>query len=85
MRPFGLGEWGYLSPASGSRNVIAFYAGCLPVPGDYDGDGLDDLSVYHAATGYWAIRYSGSGETAIFGPIGPGFITVMKSAIPIQR
>jgi len=59
---------------TGAQNVSAFYAECTPVPGDYDGDGLDDLSVYQAETGTWAVRYSGNGETAIFGPIGPGFV-----------
>lgn len=31
-------------------------AGATAVPGDYDGDGLIDLAVYHAASGKWFIR-----------------------------
>ena len=27
----------------------------LPVPGDYNGDGLTDIAVYHATMGYWFI------------------------------
>lgn len=31
-------------------------AGATAVPGDYDGDSLNDLAVYHAASGKWFIR-----------------------------
>jgi CSLREA domain-containing protein len=30
----------------------------MPVPGDYDGDGLADVAVYRPATGYWYILQS---------------------------
>ena len=30
--------------------------GCVPVPGDYDGDGAADLAVYNTLAGYWYIR-----------------------------
>jgi len=31
------------------------------VPGDYDGDGTTDLTVYHEPSGYWFIILSSSG------------------------
>jgi hypothetical protein len=30
----------------------------LPVPGDYDGDGITDIAVYHPALGAWRIQWS---------------------------
>ena len=28
----------------------------MPVPGDYNGDGLTDLAVYHTSSGTWSAR-----------------------------
>ena len=41
------------------RNHLAFQdggAGYVPVPGDYNGDGLTDLAVYVASSGTWYVR-----------------------------
>lgn len=37
----------------------------VPVPGDYDGDGLRDPAVYHQAGGTWYIRRSSDGATQV--------------------
>lgn len=56
--------------------VIFGGPGFVPVPADYDGDGIDDLGVYKAANGHWKVRMSGFGYNVIqvqgFG--GPGFL-----------
>ncbi len=36
-------------------------AGDIPTPGDYDGDGVTDISYYHPADGTWTIVTSSSG------------------------
>jgi FG-GAP-like repeat len=36
--------------------------GDQPVPGDYDGDGRDDLAVFRPSAGSWFLRLSGSGQ-----------------------
>lgn len=37
------------------------FAGTVPVAADYDGDGVDDLAVYHASSGNWYIFRSSLG------------------------
>lgn len=49
----GLGGWNYIYHNFGDSTNH-------PVPGDYDGDGKDDLSIKNDA-GYWKIDYSGNG------------------------
>ncbi|MCA1808572.1 MAG: hypothetical protein LC725_03800, partial [Lentisphaerae bacterium] len=38
------------------RNHLWGGPGYLPVPGDYDGDGIWDLALYESRTGLWHIR-----------------------------
>jgi hypothetical protein len=37
----------------------------IPVPGDYDGDGIGDLAVWNKVTGNWFIQYSSKGKTVL--------------------
>ena len=48
------------------------FANGVPVPVDYDGDGIADVAVYREASGYWIIQYSESGiiSTTKFGASG---------------
>lgn len=63
-----------LGPLSPDNPPITFGqpwgdAGMDPVPGDYNGDGVADLSVYHRGTGNWFIRSLGLGPPILFGEI----------------
>jgi hypothetical protein len=45
-----------------------------PVPGDYDGDGKIDISIYHESTGgWWIIPSSGVGPQGQVGAYGVGW------------
>jgi hypothetical protein len=39
--------------------------GYIPVPGDFDADGLADLVIYETATSIWAFRLSSLGYVPI--------------------
>lgn len=45
-----------------------------PVPGDYDGDGIEDVAVYTPTTGRWTIKRSSDGGTTVVNHGGPNFI-----------
>ena len=34
----------------------------IPVPADYDGDGLTDIAIARPSTGHWLIKFTGTGE-----------------------
>ena len=74
----GFGLWYAVSLAKGA--VLAWgeswgYLGTVPVPGDYNADGITDLAVYDPATGSWYVRTLG-GEVMAYPDLwgGPGFI-----------
>jgi len=52
--------------------------GAIPVPGDYDGDGVFDLAIFHQSTGNWYIRPLGNRPPIVYGDNwgGPGTIPV---------
>jgi hypothetical protein len=46
------GEW----LIAGQAPIRFGEPGDVPVPGDYDGDGVTDLAVYQASTAKWMVR-----------------------------
>lgn len=53
----GKGKWFIQKYPINNRDVYYFgRSGDLPVPGDYDGDGLTDVAVFRPETGLWAVR-----------------------------
>src|SRR5262249_36755593 len=60
------GQWQILlsSTAYATSRVVTLGGGTdLPVPGDYDGDGITDVAVFHRATAEWQIVNSSTGTT----------------------
>ena len=58
------GDWKILNSVGGftsSSTVALGGVGYTPVPGDYDGDGIQDVAVYNDATGAWNILKSSGG------------------------
>ena len=65
--PIGLGlltNWEIPPAATGDHDYPFGTAGDIPVPGDYDGDGVTDLAVFRPSTGVWHVSKSSSKFTA---------------------
>ncbi len=55
------GWWGYQGNTNSNRNFLPFGSGSLgdiPAPGDFDGDGATDITVYRNSNGVWWIKRS---------------------------
>lgn len=61
------GNW--LRRSIGSSLAVAVnwgFPGCVPVAGDYDGDGYSDFAVFYPPTGEWYIRSGRSNATMVW-------------------
>lgn len=61
----GTGYWYVLGGVTGSQQIAYAWGGTgdKPVPGDYDGDGKTDFSVFRTSNGTWYINNSSNGNT----------------------
>ena len=68
------GIWSILPSAGSPLQFTLGASGDIPVPLDYDGDGIADLTVYRPSTGVWSILTSRSNFTQLvtitFGLVG---------------
>ncbi len=75
----GVSDYSAVASGYAPTTVILGGAGFAPAPGDYDGDGIDDLAVYKDANGHLKLRMSGSGYSVVevtgFG--GSGFVAAV--------
>jgi hypothetical protein len=64
------GEW-WVVYALGGGGMVGHWgwAGDIPVPGDYDGDGRSDRMVFRPSTGEWWVVYApgGGGMIGVWG------------------
>jgi hypothetical protein len=61
------GNWYVLKSSDGGYEIKAWGLGAapyldVPVPGDYDGDGVTDLAVFRRSSGTWLIQRSADGQ-----------------------
>ena len=63
-RPGPAATWWVNGGQSGSTPVWGV-AGDIPVPGDYDGDGLTDIAIWRPSDGNWWVALSATGVTQI--------------------
>jgi putative transposon-encoded protein len=62
-----VGTWFIRDSNGGAVSTISFgTSGDIPVPGDYDGDGKDDVAIYRSGQ-WWVNRSSGGVTTQNFG------------------
>jgi len=47
-------------------NVNWGFSGVTPVAGNYDGDGITDLTVYHQTAGNWYVLESKTGVMKVY-------------------
>ena len=64
----GNGDWAILKSGAGYTSSLLRNWGGIgysPVPGDYDGDGVQDLAVYRMATGEWLVLKSSTSYASV--------------------
>jgi hypothetical protein len=60
------GVWYILHSSDGSLASVQWgVTGDMPVPGDYDGDGKFDITVWRSSTGAWYIVRSSDGTIQV--------------------
>jgi hypothetical protein len=60
------GNWYILSSATGNPVIINWgWTAAIPVPADYDGDGIVDIGVFNPADGTWYLRLSATGNVHV--------------------
>ena len=77
----GQGVWTIASAISGLRTVTFGQSGDIPVPGDYDGLGYDELAVYRPTTGnFYVLEPNGTTKTL---PLNVGSSPDIKKLVPV--
>jgi large repetitive protein len=79
----GQGVWTILTSKSSTYSVMFGQTGDIPVPGDYDGVGYDEIAVYRPSTGQFLVdEPNGSTETITIPGIGVG-TPDLSSLVPV--
>ncbi len=85
-----LGAFAYRPASGGPDRIIAFgqagQGNSIPIPGDYDGSGHDELAVYLPNLGAFAYRPASGGSDVItaFGPAGQGNSIPLTSSVVVM-
>ena len=77
------GSWYYLGSSDNSFHSAQFGISTdVPSPGDYDGDGRNDLAVFRASEGKWYVLQTSNGSMRIQNLGGIGDASVPAAIVP---